>query len=215
LCQSRRNIESIKSAGNPVTDATRVRGRIDAIVIGASAGGTEALTALLPRLPRSLRASVFVVVHLARNRPSLMPEIFKTYCALPLRDAQDKEEVEMGTVYFAPSDYHLLLDSGPQIALSVDDPIRFSRPSVDVLFESAADVYADRLLGIVLSGANDDGARGLKAIDLAGGKTIVQDPLTAKVAAMPSAAQRMVPNALVLSLHEIGNVLAALPTGVH
>jgi two-component system, chemotaxis family, protein-glutamate methylesterase/glutaminase len=194
-----------------VIDAAIISAPIRAIVIGASAGGTEALTALLPRLPRGLRASVFVVVHLAKNRPSLLPQIFKTHCALPLRDAQDKEEVQMGTVYFAPPDYHLLLDAGPQIALSVDAPIRFSRPSVDVLFESAADVYGDRLLGIVLSGANDDGARGLKVIDEVGGKTIVQDPLAAKVATMPAAARRMVPNALVLSLPEIGNLLAALP----
>lgn len=135
-----------------------------AIVIGGSAGSVEALGVLLPALPASLRASVLVVLHLPRDRPSLLCKIFQRRCALPLREAQDKEPIEGGTVYFAPPNYHLLVDAGPALALSVDAPVHYSRPSIDVLFESAADIYAHQLIGIVLSGANRDGAHGLAAI---------------------------------------------------
>jgi two-component system chemotaxis response regulator CheB len=107
--------------------------RIDAIVLGASAGGVEALTVLLPCLSAELRAAVFIVVHLPRERPSLLTELFVSKCALHVREAEDKMPVEPGTVYFAPPNYHLLLDKGPQLALSVDDPVHLSRPSIDVL----------------------------------------------------------------------------------
>ncbi len=100
---------------------------------------------------------------------------------MPVREAQDKEPWSPAPVYFAPPDYHLLIDRGPQLALSADDLVNFSRPSVDVLFESAADVYGDRLLGIILTGASEDGAAGLDAVRRAGGRTVVQQPDTAQV----------------------------------
>ena len=139
-------------------------GRIEAIAVGTSAGGVEALSILLPALPSNLAAAVFIVVHLPRERPSLLVEIFQPRCGLPVREAEDKGIVEPGTIYFAPPDYHLLIDKGPQLALSADEPVHYCRPSVDVLFESAADVYGERLLGIILTGANEDGASGLAAI---------------------------------------------------
>ena len=160
-------------------------GRIDAVVIGASAGGIEALTVLLPALSPGLRPPVFIVIHLPRDRPSVLVDIFARKCAVPVREAEDKETVAPGTVYFAPNDYHLLVDPGPQLALSADDPVHHSRPSVDVLFESAVDIYKDRLLGIILTGANEDGAAGLAAVHDAGGVTIVQRPDTALRAAHP------------------------------
>lgn len=160
----------------------------DAIVVGGSSGAVEALTALLPPLPATLRASVAVVLHLPRDRRSLLADIFRGRCALPLREAHDKDAVEPGTVYFAPPDYHLLMDQGPRLSLSVDPPVHFSRPSIDVLFESAADLFGPRLVGIVLSGANEDGARGLAAIRDGGGLTLVQDPASAPMPAMPQAA---------------------------
>ncbi|MEP6938850.1 MAG: chemotaxis protein CheB [Rudaea sp.] len=183
---------------------------IDAIVLGASAGGAEALGVLLSSLPARTAASLFVVLHLPRNRPSLLVDIFARRCALNLREAEDKDPVEPGTVYFAPPDYHMLIEEGPCIALSVDAPVRYSRPSIDALFESAAAVYRERLLGIILTGANDDGAAGLVAVHEAGGLAIVQDCASARAAFMPAAAKQSVPSAKVLSLDEIANLFKTI-----
>jgi two-component system, chemotaxis family, protein-glutamate methylesterase/glutaminase len=187
-------------------------GRVDAIVIGASAGGIEALSILLPALSPRLRPPVFVVLHLPRDRPSVLAEIFARKCAVPVREAEDKEPVSPGTIYFAPNDYHLLVDHGPQLSLSADDPVHHSRPSVDVLFESAVDIYGDRLLGIILTGANDDGAAGLAAVHDAGGITIVQRPDTARAPHMALAALKLRPADSVLTLEEIAALLRTLDT---
>jgi len=187
--------------------------RIDAVVIGASAGGIEALTVLLPALPSILRAPLFIVLHLPRERPSLLVEIFAKRCALPVREAEDKEPVEPGTVYFAPPDYHMLLEEN-HIALSMDEPIHFSRPSIDVLFESAADLYRERLLGIILTGGNEDGAAGLHAIHCAGGVTVVQRPDNAAVPLMVVSALQRSPADFVLSLEEIARLLGTLAGGI-
>jgi two-component system chemotaxis response regulator CheB len=186
--------------------------RIDAVVIGASAGGIEALTVLLPALSPDSRAPVFIVLHLPRNRPSVLVEIFARKCSVPVREAEDKDTVAPGTVYFAPADYHLLVDRGPQISLSADDPVHHSRPSIDVLFESAAEVYGDRLLGIILSGANQDGASGLAAIHDAGGITVVQCPKTARAPHMVLSALKLRPADWVLPLDEIAEMLRTLKT---
>ncbi|CAN5709242.1 chemotaxis protein CheB [soil metagenome] len=192
-----------------------VQGPIDAIVIGASAGGVEALSVLLPALPKGLRAAVFVVLHLPRERPSLLVDIFRHRCALAVKEAEDKEPVAPGTIYFAPPDYHLLLDHGPDpephLALSADELINYSRPSIDVLFESAADIYGKRLLGIVLTGGNSDGAAGLLAVQRASGITVVQDPRTANTSAMPTAAIELTVPDFVIPLDQIARLLAALP----
>jgi two-component system chemotaxis response regulator CheB len=185
-------------------------GRIDAVVIGASAGGIQALKVLLPALSPGLRAPVLIVLHLPRDKRSMLPEIFATRCAVPVREAEDKETVACGTVYFAPSNYHLLLDRGPQLALSADEPVHNSRPSIDVLFESAADIYKDRLLGVILSGANDDGASGLAAIHDAGGLTVVQQPATAASPQMALSALKLRPATWVLPLDEIAGLLRTL-----
>lgn len=181
-----------------------------AIVIGGSAGSIDALGVLLCALPASLRASVLVVLHLPRNRPSLLCRIFQPRCALPLREAQDKEPIEPGTVYFAPPDYHLLVDAGPVLALSVDPPVHYSRPCIDVLFDSAADAYGTQLIGIVLSGANHDGASGLASIHAGAGLSIVQDPASAPVSAMPEAALQRTPASQVLSAQGIAALLVSL-----
>jgi two-component system, chemotaxis family, protein-glutamate methylesterase/glutaminase len=185
-------------------------GRIDAVVIGASAGGVEALTLLLPALARGLMPPVFIVLHLPRDRPSVLAEIFTRKCAVPVREAQDKETVAPGTVYFAPNNYHLLIDRGPQLSLSADDPVHYSRPSVDVLFESAAEIYGSRLLGIILSGANEDGAVGLAAIHDAGGVTVVQLPETARAPNMALSALKLRPADRVAPLNEIADILRTL-----
>jgi two-component system chemotaxis response regulator CheB len=187
-----------------------LRERIQAIVIGASAGGIEALGVLLPALPAGLHASLFIVLHLPRERPSLLVRIFEDRCALPVREAQDKEPVEPGTVYFAPPDYHLLLEKDRRMALSEDEPVHYSRPSIDVLFESAADAYRDRLLGIILSGANEDGAAGLDAVRRAGGITVVQQPDGAKAPLMVVSALQRGPADFVLPLEHIAQLLGTL-----
>jgi two-component system chemotaxis response regulator CheB len=185
-------------------------GRIDAVVIGTSAGGVDALSALLPALPSNSKAAVFIVVHLPRDRPSVLAELFARKCALPVREAEDKESVAAGTVYFAPTNYHLLLDRGPQMALSADDLVHHSRPSIDVLFESAADVYRRRLLGIILTGANEDGAAGLAAVHDGGGITVVQQPGTARFPQMIMSALKLRPVDLVLPLDRIAALLGTL-----
>lgn len=186
------------------------RDGFDAVVVGGSAGSVEALGLLLPDLPATLQAAVMVVLHLPRNRPSLLCNIFQPRCALPLREANDKEPIAPGTVYFAPPDYHLLVDAGPTLALSVDAPVHFSRPSIDVLFESAADAYGSKLIGILLSGANQDGARGLAAIEAGGGLAIVQDPASAGVRTMPDAAVARTTAAHILAPYQMAHFLNAL-----
>ena len=193
-----------------MTLSAAIARRVEAVVIGASAGGVEALSILLPALPDTLRAAVFVVLHQPRERPSRLATIFQTKCALPVQEALDKEPVEPGTVYLAPPDYHLLLDRGPCLALSADEPVNYSRPAIDVLFESAADLYRERLLGMILTGGNQDGAAGLAAVQRGGGVTVVQEPQSAQVALMPaSALQRVVPDH-VLPLAEIAGLLRSL-----
>lgn len=185
-----------------------------AIVIGASAGGVEALNTLLPMLPKTLRPAVLIVMHLHANQPSLLPELFGARCALPVREAEDKMPVEPGNVYVAPPDYHLLVERVPdapgevELALSVEPPVRFSRPSIDVLFEAAAVAWRERTLGVLLSGANDDGARGLSMIRAAGGRAWVQSPGSAAVETMPREAIDRGAADRVLTLEQIGHALA-------
>ena len=188
-------------------------GRVDGVVIGTSAGGVEALSKLLPALPAGLHAAVFVVIHLPRERPSLLVDVFQPRCAVTVREAQDKEPVSPGTVYFAPPDYHLLIDDGPQLALSSDELVHFSRPSIDVLFESAADVYGDRLLGIILTGASEDGAAGLEAVHRAGGWTVAQQPESALVPLMVESAIKRSPVDFVLPIDQIARLLETLDHG--
>jgi two-component system chemotaxis response regulator CheB len=180
---------------------------VRAVAIGASAGGVQALSEVLPGLPAGSMLSVFVVVHLPRDRPSLLVDVFAPKCALQVREAQDKEPVAPGTVYFAPANYHLLLDQGAQLALSADDLVHHSRPSIDVLFESAAEVYRERLLGIILTGANEDGAVGLAAVHDAGGVTVVQEPQTAQSSVMILSALELRAPDLVLPLGRIAELL--------
>ena len=186
---------------------------IDAVVIGTSAGGVEALTVLLPELPARLAVPVFVVLHLPRERPSLLPSIFAPRCALAVVEAEDKQPVEAGTIYFAPPDYHMLIDAGPLIALSSDEPVHHSRPSIDVLFESAADYYRERLLGVILTGGSADGSAGLDAIRRIGGVTIVQQPEEAYAPLMVESALKGGPVDYVLPLADIAALFTAVEGG--
>jgi two-component system, chemotaxis family, protein-glutamate methylesterase/glutaminase len=184
---------------------------VDILLVGTSAGGVEALSMLLPALRRSARSSGFIVMHRMRDQGSLLPGVLSTRCASSVIEAEDKCPVRPGTIYIAPADYHLLIDPGPAIALSVDAEVRYSRPSIDVLFESAARLYQERVLAIILTGANNDGALGLQSVRKKGGLTAVQDPTTAQSAAMPAAALRAGPVDYVLGLSDLQRLIAALP----
>jgi two-component system, chemotaxis family, protein-glutamate methylesterase/glutaminase len=183
---------------------------VGAIVMGASAGAVEALTKLLPTLKPGFRLPIAIVVHVPADRRSAMAELFRAKCALDVREAEDKEALAPGTIYFAPPDYHLLVEADRTFSLSCDAPVLFSRPSIDVLFESAADAYGPRLIGIVLTGANADGARGLKAIIDAGGQGLVQTPSSAFASAMPEAALGASPSAISMTLEAIAAYLAKI-----
>lgn len=177
--------------------------RIKAVAIGASAGAVEALLAILPRLPAAFAAPVFVVVHVPPDRDHALVSLMEPRCAVTIKEAEDKEAYQAGTVYFAPADYHLLVETGGTLALSSDELVNYSRPAIDVLFESAAHACGSGLLAIVLTGANSDGAEGLRLVDEADGQVLVQDPATATAAAMPQAALKACPGAAVQTLDGI------------
>lgn len=182
-----------------------------AIVIGASAGAVQALSQILPRLPVSYPLPVIIVVHVPAS-PSGLVALFRTKCAIAVREPEDKEPITAGTVYFAPPGYHLLVEDGQSFALSMDEPVLFSRPSIDILFESAADSYREALTGVILTGANEDGAAGAAAIGAAGGTVIVQQPEGAFASAMPSAALARCPAAQALPIEKIADYLVRVGT---
>lgn len=181
-----------------------------AVVIGVSAGGLEALGLILPMLPAELPVPVIVVQHLGAESDGFLARWLDQRCAVRVKEAEDKEKAEPGTVYLAPANYHLLLEDDASFALSLESQVNFSRPCIDLLFESAADVYGAELIGIILTGANDDGSRGLARIKEAGGLAIVQDPAGAEVATMPRAAIQASAVDFVLPLAAIGRFLANL-----
>lgn len=179
----------------------------DAVVIGASAGALDALSALLPALPAGYPLPVMIVVHLPADKKNLMPDLLGPRCAVRICEAEDKEPLEGGAVYFAPPDYHMQVEKGGTISLSSDAPVLFSRPSIDVLFETAADAYGSRLIGVILTGANPDGAEGLRAICEAGGVALVQRPEEAYAAEMPCAALAACTQAHSFTLAQIADYL--------
>jgi two-component system chemotaxis response regulator CheB len=184
---------------------------IDVIVIGGSAGALEALLAILPALPDELTIPIVVVIHLLPSQPSLIPKVFSRKCGRPVCEAEDKLALQPGTIYIAPPDHHVLLEPDRTLALSVAPPVHFSRPSIDVLFESAADSAGPSVAGLLLSGSSEDGARGLERIHRAGGLAIIQDPASAPHAVMPAAALRRVgQDARVLAAGQVASLLATL-----
>jgi two-component system chemotaxis response regulator CheB len=180
------------------------------VVIGASAGGVGALLHLLPGLPAGYGRAVVALLHIPENRQSQLADVFQQRMDLPVREAADKEAVSSGTLYFAGSGYHLSVEMDRSFSLSCEAPLHFARPAIDFLMESAADAYGPALLGILLTGANHDGAAGLAAIGAAGGLTVVQDPAEAEVPTMPAEAIRQRKPDLFLPLTEIHTLLLML-----
>lgn len=180
------------------------------VVIGASAGAVQALLAILPALPASFALPILVVVHIPPDRDNMLVPLLQSKCQITVKEAEDKEPIENGVVYFAPSDYHMLVETNHCLALSTDEAVNFSRPSIDVLFESAADAFGAEVVGVILTGANHDGAAGLRAIQAAGGSVIVQDRTEAYATAMPEAALRACPSASSMTIDAITTYLTSL-----
>ncbi len=179
-------------------------------VIGTSWGGLAALTEIITGLPIDFPMPIAVVQHRSKDS-DLLVELLQDVTELCIRDAEDKDALCAGTIYIAPPDYHMLVER-EYISLTVDSPVRFSRPSIDVLFKSASDTFGANTIGVVLTGANEDGAGGLARIAARGGKTIVQDPEEAEAPIMPQSAIRAVPGTRVLPLKQISAELARLAT---
>ena len=180
---------------------------LEAVVIGASAGAVDALLNILPALPNGYPLALLIVVHLPPDSKSTLPDLLTSRSQIKVKEAEDKEPILPGTGYLAPPNYHLLVEPDFTLSLSSEDPVLFSRPSIDVLFESAADAFGDALAGVILTGGNSDGARGLRAVDAAGGVALVQSPETAACPEMPRAALDACPAARVLNLGDLTTVL--------
>lgn len=183
---------------------------VEAVVIGASAGGVAALLQVLGGLPEGFAIPVLCVLHLPDERHSQLASVLQRRIHRPVREARDKEGIAPGLIYVAGPGYHLSVERDLSLSLSQEEPVHFSRPAIDFLFQSAADAYGAGLLGVLLTGANEDGAQGLLQIKNSGGRTVVQDPRDAQVALMPEAALALQQPDHILSLSGIGHLLATL-----
>jgi two-component system chemotaxis response regulator CheB len=187
-------------------------GLIKAVAIGASAGGVQALSKILPSLPAGYPFPVLIVVHVPPDRDNALVPLFQAKCQVEVKEAEDKEPVLPGVVYFAPSDYHLLVEGDGSLSLSSDEPVNHSRPSIDVLLETCADAFGSGVAGVVLTGANEDGAFGLLTVAQAGGYAVVEDPASAYASTMPAAALATCPSAKSMTLDAITSYLLSLGT---
>jgi two-component system, chemotaxis family, protein-glutamate methylesterase/glutaminase len=185
--------------------------KYDAIAIGVSAGGLQALTRLFEKLPIDYPIPVVVVQHRAKDQKYLLEEVLQQKCRITIKQADEKEKMHGGFVYIAPPDYHLLIEDDRTFSLSSDEYVSYSRPSINVLFESAAEVYKNKLIGIILTGANDDGARGIFTIRKYGGLTIAQNPNEALYPYMPQAAIKTGCVECIWNIEEIVKFLLKLP----
>lgn len=178
----------------------------EAIVIGVSAGGLNALKIIFSILPKDFKIPLIIVQHVSANSNSEWISYMNKRSPLYIKEADEKEKIKSGTAYFAPPNYHLLIEKNHTFSFTIDERVNFSRPSIDVMFESAIEAYHNKLIGIVLTGANKDGTIGLKHIKEAGGMTIVQNPLEAEMAYMPESAMSIKPD-YILPLKEIAELL--------
>jgi two-component system chemotaxis response regulator CheB len=183
----------------------------DIVVVGTSWGGLAALRELITGLPGDFSLPLVIVQHRHKQSGHMLTGLLQDHTQLPVCEAEDKAPITGGTVHVAPADYHLLVEEG-FFSLTMDEPVAFSRPSIDVTFVSAADVYAGHVIGVVLTGANSDGSRGLRRITDRGGLPLVQLPATAESPAMPAAALRVVPESRALTIREISETLSSLGT---
>jgi two-component system, chemotaxis family, protein-glutamate methylesterase/glutaminase len=183
---------------------------IEVVVIGTSAGGVEALREILPSFKTPLALCVMVVIHLPPEGPNLIPTLYQEFCDYKVKEADSGENLIPGTIYIAAPNYHLSLEKNKSLSLSVESPLNYSRPSIDILFESAAYAFGNKCMGILLTGANADGARGLETIHRRLGLCLVQDPEDAEYSSMPEAAIGLFEPDLILKLEDIKKLLVTL-----
>lgn len=181
-----------------------------AMVIGVSAGGIKALNTILAHLPPSLPFAILVVIHRTADSDDYLERSLNEKCRLHVKQAEDKEKIQAGTIYFAPPDYHLLVEDDHTLSLSIDEAVNYARPSIDVLFDTAAEAYGPEVVGVILTGANTDGSKGLAKIKQLGGFAVVQEPETAEMPAMPLAAIATVPSPHMLPLDKIGQFITEI-----
>lgn len=182
----------------------------EAVVIGCSAGGIEALSEILPSLSGDMSCPVLIVQHISPETDGFLAHFLDESCQVTVKEAEDGEDIKSGFVYVAPANYHLLVEKNRNLSLSVDSHVNYSRPSIDVLFETASWVYQEHLIGILLTGASADGSQGLKSVQEQGGMTVVQDPSTAMVPFMPQSALDLIQVDHLLSLEKISTLLSNL-----
>ena len=187
--------------------------KFKALVIGASAGGFDAISAILMDLKKDFNVPILIVQHLSARSDNYMVTHLNEICKINVVEAKEKEKVHSGYAYVAPPNYHLLVEQDETLSLTVEPRVNYARPSIDILFETAANVYGNGLIGVILSGANSDGSKGLKRIVELGGLAIVQDPKTAAVSSMPMAAIAITKVDYILELREISKILAELIGG--
>lgn len=184
------------------------------VVVGTSLGGLKALMTLLEALPPGLAVPIVAVQHRGTDgQGQTLAGLLQEYTRLTVLEAEDKMAIEAGAIYLAPADYHLLVESPGRLALSTDAPVRAARPSIDVLFETAAEAYGPRLLAVLLTGASADGAEGVATVKARGGRVIVQDPATAESAVMPAAGIAAAQVDYIVPLEHIGRYVASLVEG--
>ena len=182
----------------------------EAIVIGVSSGGLKAMKVMFSILPKDFNTPIIIVQHISSRSDNQWIKLLNDKCNLYLEEADEKEKIRNGKVYIAPPNYHLLIEKDKTFSLTIDERVNFARPSIDVLFESAAEAYKNKLIGVVLTGSNNDGTNGIKRIKELGGLTIVQDPETAESSYMPASAIAAIKPDYILSLEEITDLLIKL-----
>ena len=181
-----------------------------ALVIGVSTGGVTALKYLLGELPAHFPLPVLIVTHITPESDDGMAVLLNALSSIRVKEADEQEHITPGTVYLAPANYHLLVERDGTLALSIDPPVNYARPSVDVLFESAAEAFGPDLIGVILTGAGSDGSKGLLKIKNCSGVTIVQDPADAEVDSMPQSALQLLQADYVVRLNELPGILTRL-----
>ncbi|MCE7038855.1 chemotaxis protein CheB [Dyadobacter sp. CY312] len=193
-----------------------VKNPVKIVVIGGSAGSLEVLFRLLPLLTKNLSVPILIILHRRSTADSSLSDLLGSKTTLPLQEADDKDQILPGNIYLAPADYHLLVEKDFTLSLDYSEKVNFSRPSLDVTFETVADVYGRSAVGIILSGANEDGTAGLLAIKKAGGLVIAQDPETAQMPVMPQNVINFIGVDFIYGIEEIANYINGLNTsGLH
>jgi len=184
--------------------------KYEAIVIGVSSGGMNAMKVIFSLLPKNFITPIIIVQHIGARSDNKWINLLNYNSKLYLKEADEKEKIENGKVYIAPPNYHLMIERNKTFSLTIDERVNYSRPSIDVLFESAAETYKNKLIGVILTGSNNDGTEGIKQIKEYGGLTIVQDPETAESSYMPASAIAAIQPDYILSLENIIELLIKL-----